>query len=229
MLRKKGKSKSSVDGFIFLSYSTKDKSFAGALKEGLTPYGFEVFLAHEDLVPAEEWQQEIRKALRRCDVFVPVLTKNFHASEWTDQEVGFALGRGPDCVIVPLVFKPVKSPHGFLSQKQALKVNKDDLERGCRSLIKIIDDKIGVSEGRKDRAIREFSGSGTFADAKRNVKALLTLGNLSRRQMDKILTAAITNRQIYEAFNVPESLNRLVARHECSIELRDRFLKLYHR
>ena len=130
------------------------------------------------------------------------------------------LGRDRDCIVIPLVVPPIKSPHGFLGQKQALKVSKDRPEQACRSLVKIVEDKPGVSEGRKDRAVQEFSGSRSFADANKNVKALLTFDKLSRQQMDKILTAAITNRQIYEAFSVPGSLNTLVARHECSPELR---------
>jgi hypothetical protein len=215
----------SANGFIFVSYSTKDKHFAGSLKDGLTRLGFEVFVAHDDLVPSKEWQREIRKALRRCDEFIPVLTKNFRDSVWTDQETGYALARGGKCVIVPLLVPPVRSLHGFLSQKQGLKNERKYPEGACHLLVKIIEDEIGVSEKRKDRAIRQFADSDSYAEARENVKALLTFETLSPQQMNKILTAAITNSQICnEAYRVRSALSTLVARHECSSKLRDRYL-----
>ncbi|MDI6778481.1 MAG: hypothetical protein QMD77_04835 [Patescibacteria group bacterium] len=43
---------------VFVSYSTKDKSIAGKIKEQLEIFGLEVFLAHEDInVPLGEWEK----------------------------------------------------------------------------------------------------------------------------------------------------------------------------
>ncbi|HIH44794.1 MAG TPA: toll/interleukin-1 receptor domain-containing protein, partial [Candidatus Methanoperedenaceae archaeon] len=59
---------------IFLSYSTNDKVIAGSLKTLLELMGFEVFLAHEDIEPSVEWQEEIKDNLDKCDIFIPLLT-----------------------------------------------------------------------------------------------------------------------------------------------------------
>lgn len=221
-------SEATVDGFIFLSYSTKDKSLSGKVKSVLTASGFEVFLAHEDLVPSEEWQQEILRALQRCNVFTPLLTENFRGSDWTDQEVGLALARVSHCVILSLMVSPVTSPHAFLKQYQALNLDPKRPEQACCTFVKVIGEKLGISEVRKDRAVQQFVSSSSFAAAQRNVRALFEFDCLSRDQMDRILTAAITNDQVYPAYGVSKALSALVARHETSPELRQRFLQMYH-
>jgi hypothetical protein len=76
---------------IFLSYSHLDKRLAGKIKKYLLQYGVKVFLAHDDIEPSEEWADKILEELRDCHVFMPILTKHFNKSNWTDQETGCAL------------------------------------------------------------------------------------------------------------------------------------------
>ncbi|MGY2982675.1 hypothetical protein ACVI1K_000022 [Bradyrhizobium sp. USDA 4508] len=45
------------------------------------------------------------------------MTKGFHESNWTDQEIGFALGRGVMVVAVNLG----RNPYGFIGDMHALK------------------------------------------------------------------------------------------------------------
>ena len=78
----------------FISYATADKGLARQIKDGLEKYGLETFLAHEDIQPAEEWQQVILDNLESTDVFIPIITGNFPESKWTDQESGIALTHG---------------------------------------------------------------------------------------------------------------------------------------
>ena len=63
------------------------------------------FVAHVDIHPTKEWQDEIESALSSMDGFVALLTDKFHESDWTDQEVGFALARG-----VPIIAVRLKRP-----------------------------------------------------------------------------------------------------------------------
>lgn len=101
---------------VFLSHKTEVKHEASELKHQLGIYGISAFVAHEDIHPTKEWQDEIENALASMDSFVAILTDKFHESLWTDQEVGFALGRG-----VPLVaVKLGRDPYGFIGKFQAL-------------------------------------------------------------------------------------------------------------
>ena len=78
---------------LFISHISKDKSKALRLKDSLKPYGISGFVAHEDIHPTLEWQDEIERALRVMDAFIAIHTAGFSSSYWTQQEVGFAIGR----------------------------------------------------------------------------------------------------------------------------------------
>ena len=102
--------------FIFLSHKDEIKDEVQKLKEGLERYGVNAFVAHSDIPAGTEWQNEILGALEDMDAFVPVLTKDFPDSPWTDQEVGYAIAKG-----VPIV--PIRlglDPYGFMGKFQAL-------------------------------------------------------------------------------------------------------------
>lgn len=50
------------------------------------------------------------------DAFIAIHTKGFSKSIWTQQEIGFALGRG----VKVISFKMGEDPTGFISKRQAL-------------------------------------------------------------------------------------------------------------
>src|SRR5579862_5516118 len=107
---------------VFLSHKAEVKHKAAELKDAIAPFGATCFVAHADIKPTREWQDEIENALRTMDAFVALLTEKFHKSKWTDQEVGFAIARG-----VPII--PVKlgtDPYGFIGKFQALACDWDD-------------------------------------------------------------------------------------------------------
>lgn len=101
---------------VFLSHKTEVKKEVATLKEHLTPFGVSSFVAHEDIHPTQEWQNEIESALSSADAFIAVLTEKFHESLWTDQEVGYALARG-----IPIIaLRLGRDPYGFIGKFQAL-------------------------------------------------------------------------------------------------------------
>jgi len=105
------------EGFrIFLSHKTDVKKETAALKERLRLFGISCFVAHEDIHPTKAWQDEIENALASMDGFVALMTANFHDSDWTDQEVGFAFARGVPIIAVRLG----KDPYGFIGKFQGL-------------------------------------------------------------------------------------------------------------
>ncbi len=104
------------DARIFLSHCSSFSIEAGKLKENLRLLGISSFVAHTDIQPSKEWRQEIQRALKTMDVLAPLLTSDFHLSEWTDQEVGIGVNRG-----VPIIsLKYGLDPYGFLEKYQAL-------------------------------------------------------------------------------------------------------------
>ena len=66
----------------FISYSHSDREYGAQARAVLGEVGIDAFLAHEDLETSDEWQRRILDELRRCDLFVPLLSRNFLASRW---------------------------------------------------------------------------------------------------------------------------------------------------
>jgi len=108
--------KRSADFRLFVSHLSKDKNHAMRLRDCLKQYGISAFVAHEDINPTLEWQTEIERALFAMNALVAIHTLGFSASYWTQQEVGFALGRG----IKVISFRMGEDPKGFISKRQAL-------------------------------------------------------------------------------------------------------------
>lgn len=107
---------------LFLSHKAEVKKEAAELKGRLKPFGICCFVAHEDIHPTKEWQDEIESALTSMDAFAALTTEKFHHSLWTDQEVGFALARGVPIIAVKLGI----DPYGFIGKFQALSCGWDE-------------------------------------------------------------------------------------------------------
>jgi nucleoside 2-deoxyribosyltransferase len=102
---------------VFLSHKSEMKVQTSELKERLKVFGVSAFVAHEDIHPTQAWQDEIENALASMDAFVAVMTENFHESDWTDQEVGYAVARG-----VPIIAAKLgRDPYGFIGKFQAMR------------------------------------------------------------------------------------------------------------
>lgn len=102
---------------LFLSHKSASKTETYKLKEELREFGISCFVAHADIHPTTEWVNEILNALTTMDGFVALMTHDFHDSDWTDQEVGFALARNIPTISVMLG----KEPYGFLGRFQGLR------------------------------------------------------------------------------------------------------------
>jgi TIR domain len=101
---------------LFISHIAKHKDRATRLRACLALYAISGFVAHEDIHPTLEWEQEIERALYTMDAFLAIHTLGFKDSFWTQQEIGFAVGRS----VKIISFKMGEDPTGFISKHQAL-------------------------------------------------------------------------------------------------------------
>jgi uncharacterized membrane-anchored protein YhcB (DUF1043 family) len=124
---------------VFLSYKEEEGDLAGNVKECFEQLGWEVFLAHEDIRPTEEWRAEILKHLDTCSALVTIVTPDFRNSEWTNQEVGIAIGKSKP--IVSLIFNGTNNLPGFLESFQGIRVSPDQLEKAVNEAQESIADK----------------------------------------------------------------------------------------
>jgi hypothetical protein len=99
----------------FISHLSTNKKQAADLQTALSPHGMSCFVAHADIHPNAEWQMEIETAIATCELMIGLLYPEFGNSDWCDQEIGYALGRG-----VPVfTIKCGADPTGFVSRFQA--------------------------------------------------------------------------------------------------------------
>lgn len=102
----------------FISHLAKHSSYAMKLRNALKEYDIDCFVAHEDIRPTEEWQNEITKALNTMDFFISLHMEGFSGSVWCQQEIGYAIARGVK--IIPIKIDGKENPEGFIARIQAL-------------------------------------------------------------------------------------------------------------
>lgn len=196
------------DGYVrvFISHLATHRQYAGTLKRSLEDYGFTSFVAHTDIHPTQEWQDEILTALSTAEVLLALLHEGFDESAWTDQEVGFAMGRG----IPTFSVRFGQDPYGFIGRFQAFNGN----GKSCNALAKEVFDALRVHKSMQRRMseviVTRFEESGSFADAKANMALLEDLQHWTKDYTERVRKAVKNNSQVADAYGVPEKVKALV-------------------
>lgn len=163
---------------LFLSHKSEVKKEAGELKDRLRLFGISCFVAHEDIHPTKAWQHEIENGLASMDGFVALMTENFHESDWTDQEVGFAFARGVPMIAVRLG----KDPYGFIGKFQALSSTWATSAEGVVKVL-IKNDRMFGAYVEALRRCPNWDSGNVLA------KALPSIEKLNSQQIDELVAA----------------------------------------
>ena len=214
----------------FISHKAENKRRATKIKERLIYHGIAGFVAHRDIEALSEWVLEMERALFSMHVLVALLTEDFSDSNWTDQEVGVAIGRK-----VPII--PVKlgrDPYGFIGKFQAISPG----YRNNRDIADLIKDAIlkhhciprtlkdaverFPTNERIDRFILDMSYSRSFSESNDLANQLNTIQGLSPEQEEEFVQVYNGNDQIYKAFEFQDRIVSLLTRWTGnSYELKD--------
>ncbi len=178
-----------VDNFfrIFITHLSEDKGKAMEIKESLKEFGVSCFVAHVDISPTKEWQNEIENALNTMDTLVALMTEKFRGSKWTDQEIGFALGRG-----IPVI--PVSmgcTPYGLIGKIQAISC--DWMEIYIKIASVLISDQRTASK-MIDAYIYAMRECSSYEQANKLSNVLPNITSISEAQVQDIIN--IYNRNI---------------------------------
>ncbi len=76
---------------LFLSHSHVDRRFAFRLAEDIRRHGVPVWFSGTNILGAQQWHDEIGRALARCDWFAVILSKSSVRSPWVQRELVYAL------------------------------------------------------------------------------------------------------------------------------------------
>jgi hypothetical protein len=81
----------SRDASLFISHSSRDGVFVERIVAELGRHGIACWYAPKKIVGAQQWQDEIGRALRRCNWFLIVLSRNALRSKWVKRELAYVL------------------------------------------------------------------------------------------------------------------------------------------
>ncbi len=131
---------------VFLCHSSGDKPAVRDLYKRLQTADFEPWLDEEDLLPGQDWEQEIPKAVRSSDAILVCLSRSSITKEgYVQKEIAVALdvaAEKPEGVIflIPLKLEPCEMPER-LKRWQACMLSE---ERGYERLLRSLNVRAGA-------------------------------------------------------------------------------------
>jgi hypothetical protein len=174
---------------VFLSHRSDVKTEIGKLRDDLAAFGVACFVAHSDIKPTREWQAEIENAVFSADALVAAMTPGFHESDWTDQEIGIAFGRG-----IPIIaLRLGQDPYGFIGKFQALTTS---WENAAREIVKLLSSE----EALLVSYVAAIENCGGWDAANRLAEVLPALKSIPITLVDRLIRAYNQNREIRNAF-----------------------------
>lgn len=182
---------------LFISHRDIHKKKAFQLAESLMTGGISSFVAHDTIEATKEWRQEIMNGLESMDIMLVFLTNDFVDSPYTNQEVGFALGRG-----IPIISLKLenKDPPGFISHVQAEKGHYDDPCASSNKIQRLVYKMLGREAAMRASIIRAFSISPNFTETRdrfENLKEFVK--NLTPKEVSQLTLAFSENSQLHNA------------------------------
>ena len=107
----------------------------------LKDHNIDTFVAQHDIESGKKWHDEIKYNLKTSQVFLAVITNEYHNSSYADQEVGMALAM--NIHIIPISLDG-STPKGFLSEIHAEKFS-IDVSENCNNLVTKINNEFKSS------------------------------------------------------------------------------------
>jgi hypothetical protein len=124
---------------LFLSYSSRDWTFANEITELLRRHNIRVWNSRSSILGSQDWHDEIGHALRRCDWFVILLSPHSITSIWVKRELTFALDQKHYVDrIVPVILESCDyEQYSWTFHSTQVVDFTEDFEKGCRTLLRI--------------------------------------------------------------------------------------------
>lgn len=103
---------------VFISYSTNDFPLVEHVRRLLVNPEVEVFIAEYSVSAGAKLAEGITDAIKKCDLFVLLWSRNSESSEWVPQEIGIAHGNNK--LILPIVLENRLQLPGFIKELKYL-------------------------------------------------------------------------------------------------------------
>lgn len=197
---------------LFLSHVSSHKVAVTKLKNELLLRGISAFVAHEDIAPSLEWQHEIELALGSMHALAALLTPDFHLSNWTDQEIGFALGRGVHVVPVRLGV----DPYGFIGKLQGVTGSLNQPDRIASQISNILLNHRLTHQNMQKGIVFAFQVAASYANAIELSRMIAKVKDFTEDEKTMIRRACEENSQIFRATGVVSRIRSAIGAPEQS-------------
>lgn len=191
---------------LFLSHLAANKEKVHDLKDALKKYGIDCFVAHDDITPSREWQEQIENALRSMDALVALVEPDFIKSQWCDQEVGWALGRGLQVIGVRLN----ANPHGFIGKFQGVSGSLEFPRPLAQSIFEALKTQPTHRARLNQGLAYSLLNSESFSDSIALSKIIELCNDFTPSDKQILWEACRTNNQVYRAHKVTEKVYGLI-------------------
>lgn len=193
---------------LFLSHLASFKVQTSNLQAALRKYAISSFVAHEDIEPTKQWQDEIEAGLQTMDALVAILMPGFQESRWCDQEVGFAIGR--DVLVIPL--RKGLDPYGFIGKYQGIQAQ----NKTTGEVAEAIFHTLVKSPKTKNKILMAISGaisnSSSPEEAIQKVSILKSLDSVSTELIDSLKQQVSDSSLLMESQDFINAFNALLSK-----------------
>lgn len=210
---------------VFISHSHVDSALAVEVDGVLRAIGFQGFVAHRDIEPAEEWEGEILSALRNCVALTVITSADAKLSPWVNHEIGVVAFQGKPmlsikhgCAPWTLLYRrqalswEIPPPGLYIGHREALKKNVATLYNSLK--------KLGVATHR--HLIEGAGASRSFDEANASIPLLVTeavaAGGLSADEGDRLAYLTCMNQNVHQSYAGKGSLPSLLSPLKDSID-----------
>lgn len=210
---------------IFLSYPVGAKNFATFIKGKLEIYGSTVFIAPDDVTVGTKFLASIYNKIKKCDIFIVLLSSDSSSSEYLDHEIGIAVGATK--TIIPVCIDETE-PYGFLRDLQGIHVSYTTINEQMDPLFRDILISTGVGTAYIDILVSKLTNADTYVKAMHWASSLKRYSHFTDKQMTNIAKARFANAEIYQSFMACPVVDELLEKYEEQLEpeIRKKFFKI---
>ena len=125
---------------VFLSHSERDRGFVVQLAAELERHGIRYWYSRSHILAAQNWHDEIGKALERCDWFLLVLSPEAVKSKWVKRELLYALDQDRyEGRILSILHQPCahRDLSWSLGPFQSVDCCAQGFDHACRQLLRV--------------------------------------------------------------------------------------------
>ena len=197
---------------LFLSHLSSFTIQTAKLQTALRKYAISSFVAHKDIEPTKEWQNEIEAGLKTMDALAAILLPGFQESNWCDQEVGVAVGR--DILIIPV--RKGLDPYGFIGKYQGIQAQGKNIGEVAEAIF----EALVKSPKTKNKILISLSGAlsnaSTSEEAIEKVSIFESLEGVPSDILENLKQQITDNAILTESKEFLDSLNSMLGKFNVS-------------